>query len=51
MLIKLIDPIGYGECFGSNQGKYWTWWMLIEAGRVYASNQKKAKLEFLGRVT
>jgi len=50
MLIKLSDPMPYGECLGSSMGMYWTWWLLVDAGRVYASNRKRAKLEYIGRI-
>ncbi|GAG53627.1 unnamed protein product [marine sediment metagenome] len=42
MLIKLTDPLSVS--LGG-----WVWYLLIENGRVYASNKRRAKLEFVGR--
>ena len=49
MLIKLLEPILFGECIGSAVGQYLTCYIFVENGRVYASNHKKQKLDLLGR--
>ena len=47
MLIKLVEPIVFGE---NRNGSFLTWWILVENGRVYASNKKRARYDLLGRV-
>ena len=50
MLIKLTEPLGYYGNSLSQSGKFWTWWILVQDGRVYVSNRKRAKLEDIGQV-